>query len=444
LKVEHVVVCGHHGCGAVAGALALGPAESSLVNLWVADIRDTRNLNLETLSALPPGPERVDRLVELNVVRQCFNVCTAPVVQAAWARGQKLAVHGLVYSLKDGLLRPLTDPVTGEFFGRGERSFFLSSFFFLVLDLLLSLSRPPPLALSTSSFLKTLLLQLSLSPPLLFSLPGVAALQAHVDNEDEPGWPHATHHGHSRRSMDLEGWSGPPSSADLEATEAAAAAGTAEAAAGTKAAVTAAAEKTASTTTTMVGDVAAAMSAGARLGDNNGCASGGGSGGGSGGSDGASPLKEGSGGGRGGGDTAASTTGGGGGGGGAYPHSPAASPPPPPAAARLPRPGSAAAIAAAVAGDAGSAATTATATASATANSPTAAAAGANNPSGRAVLPNSTACVATTTAALADGIAAHVAFASEDAAAAAEAKRAKEAREAAAATAGAAATGSSV
>ena len=114
LKVEHVVVCGHHGCGAVAGALALGPAESSLVNLWVADIRDTRNLNLETLSALPPGPERVDRLVELNVVRQVFNVCTAPVVQAAWARGQRLAVHGLVYSLSDGLLRPLTDPVTGE------------------------------------------------------------------------------------------------------------------------------------------------------------------------------------------------------------------------------------------------------------------------------------------------------------------------------------------
>ena len=162
LKVEHVVVCGHHGCGAVAGALALGPAESSLVNLWVADIRDTRNLNLETLSALPPGPERVDRLVELNVVRQCFNVCTAPVVQAAWARGQKLAVHGLVYSLKDGLLRPLTDPVTGEFFGRGERSFFLSSFFFLVLDLLLSLSRPPPL--SRLSFFNSLSPLLSSSP----------------------------------------------------------------------------------------------------------------------------------------------------------------------------------------------------------------------------------------------------------------------------------------
>ena len=169
MKVEHVVVCGHHGCGAVAGALAFGPAESSLVNLWVADIRDTRNLNLETLSALPPGPERIDRLVELNVVRQCFNVCTAPVVQAAWARGQKLAVHGLVYSLKDGLLRPLTDPVTGEFFGRGERSFFLSSFFFSFstsssrsLDLLLLLSRPPPF--SRLSFFNSLSPLLSSSP----------------------------------------------------------------------------------------------------------------------------------------------------------------------------------------------------------------------------------------------------------------------------------------
>jgi len=135
LKVEHVVVCGHHGCGAVAGALALGPAESSLVNLWVADIRDTRNLNLETLSALPPGPERVDRLVELNVVRQVFNVCTAPVVQAAWAAGQRLAVHGLVYSLSDGLLRPLTDPVTGKrsfslFFSKAG-GFFFFLFFFL-------------------------------------------------------------------------------------------------------------------------------------------------------------------------------------------------------------------------------------------------------------------------------------------------------------------------
>ena len=384
LKVEHVVVCGHHGCGAVAGALALGPAESSLVNLWVADIRDTRNLNLETLSALPPGPDRVDRLVELNVVRQVFNVCTAPIVQAAWARGQKLAVHGLVYSLKDGLLRPLTDPVTGGFFE------LFSPFFFLHL----SNSTSRSLSLKLSFFLKHF----------TFFSPGVAALQAHVDNEDEPGWPHATHHGHSssRRSMELEGWSGPPSSADLQATEEAggggATAAEARAAMATPAeaaAATAAAEKTAATTTTMVGDVAAAMSAGARLGDGHAGSGGGASGGGS-------------------------------SGGGTPPPSAEASPPPP--SASLPRPRSAAAIASAVAGSAGCPAPAAAAAAAATA------AAAASNPSGRAVLPNSTACVATTTAALADGIAAHIAFASEDAAAAAEAKkRAREAKEAAAA-----------
>lgn len=209
LKVEHVVVCGHHGCGAVAGALALGPAESSLVNLWVADIRDTRNLNLETLSALPPGPERIDRLVELNVVRQCFNVCTAPVVQAAWARGQKLAVHGLVYSLKDGLLRPLTDPVTGEFFGRGEISFFLSRFFFSSLstsssrslDLLLSLStsfsRSLDLLLSQDSPSSTLSLPSSpLLPPRRRRPPGPRRQRgrARVAPRDAP-WPFEEEHG---------------------------------------------------------------------------------------------------------------------------------------------------------------------------------------------------------------------------------------------------------
>ena len=195
MKVEHVVVCGHHGCGAVAGALAFGPAESSLVNLWVADIRDTRNLNLETLSALPPGPERIDRLVELNVVRQCFNVCTAPVVQAAWARGQKLAVHGLVYSLKDGLLRPLTDPVTGEFFGRGEISFFLSRFFFSSLST--SSSRSLDLLLSQDSPSSTLSLPSSpLLPPRRRRPPGPRRQRgrARVAPRDAP-WPFEEEHG---------------------------------------------------------------------------------------------------------------------------------------------------------------------------------------------------------------------------------------------------------
>ena len=68
----------------------------------ISDIRECRNQHDEELRALPPT-QRVDRLCELNVIRQCFHVCTAPVVQNAWDQGQELSVFGVVYSLRDGL-----------------------------------------------------------------------------------------------------------------------------------------------------------------------------------------------------------------------------------------------------------------------------------------------------------------------------------------------------
>ncbi|KAL4450540.1 hypothetical protein ABPG77_000896 [Micractinium sp. CCAP 211/92] len=111
LKVKHIIVCGHYGCGAVKGALTLPCATPGLVNLWIQDIRDTRDKNIEVLRKLR-GPEQVDKLVELNVMRQVFNVCTSPIVQQAWDAGQTLAVHGLVYALSDGILKQLTPPVT--------------------------------------------------------------------------------------------------------------------------------------------------------------------------------------------------------------------------------------------------------------------------------------------------------------------------------------------
>lgn len=111
LKVKHIIVCGHYGCGAVKGALTLPCKTPGLVNLWIQDIRDTRDKNIEVLRKLH-GPEQVDKLVELNVMRQVFNVCTSPMVQQAWDAGQPLAVHGLVYALSDGILQPLTPPVT--------------------------------------------------------------------------------------------------------------------------------------------------------------------------------------------------------------------------------------------------------------------------------------------------------------------------------------------
>ena len=113
LKVEHVVVCGHYGCGAVRGALELPSSTGGNVGHWISDIRATRDRNGAHLMNLPGGAQaRWDRLCELNVAHQVFNVCTSPVVQAAWERGQKLSVHGAIYSLSDGLLHELTPPMS--------------------------------------------------------------------------------------------------------------------------------------------------------------------------------------------------------------------------------------------------------------------------------------------------------------------------------------------
>nr|AJW81215.1 beta type carbonic anhydrase [Lobosphaera incisa] len=112
LKVKHVIVCGHYGCGAVKASLTFPCHDTSLVNLWIADIRDTRNAQEAALRELPEK-EQWNKLCELNVVRQVFNVCTSPVVQAAWERGQGLAIHGLIYELHTGHLQEVVPPITG-------------------------------------------------------------------------------------------------------------------------------------------------------------------------------------------------------------------------------------------------------------------------------------------------------------------------------------------
>jgi carbonic anhydrase len=111
LKVKHVIVCGHYGCGAVKGALELPAAAGGFVAHWISDIRATRDRHAAALRGLPSQTARWDRLCELNVVHQVFNVTLAPIIQAAWARGQGVAVHGLVYSLADGLLKEVCSPI---------------------------------------------------------------------------------------------------------------------------------------------------------------------------------------------------------------------------------------------------------------------------------------------------------------------------------------------
>ncbi|WP_284348728.1 carbonic anhydrase [Roseisolibacter agri] len=103
LGVQDVIVCGHEECGGVKAAL--GAAAPPAVDQWLMHVRTVARLHDEELQALPPGDARIVRLVELNVREQVYNLSRTPVVQRAWARGQTLRIHGLVYGLHEGLLR---------------------------------------------------------------------------------------------------------------------------------------------------------------------------------------------------------------------------------------------------------------------------------------------------------------------------------------------------
>lgn len=111
LKVKHVIVVGHYGCGGVKAAYE--NADNGMIDNWLRNIKDVLSQNRDSINALPEGEERVDRLCELNVTSQVANVCHTTIAQNAWARGQSLSVHGLVYSLRDGLLKDLDCTVSG-------------------------------------------------------------------------------------------------------------------------------------------------------------------------------------------------------------------------------------------------------------------------------------------------------------------------------------------
>jgi carbonic anhydrase len=105
LRVEHVMVVGHYGCGGVQAAWE--DRKLGLVDNWLQSVRDVAHLYLEALRRLPDDAARLDRLCELNVLVQARRLCRSTVVQQAWERGQRLVVHAWVYRLTDGLLRDL-------------------------------------------------------------------------------------------------------------------------------------------------------------------------------------------------------------------------------------------------------------------------------------------------------------------------------------------------
>jgi carbonic anhydrase len=105
LKVRHVIVCGHYGCGGIQAALA--GARLGLIDNWLRHVQDVAEKHAASLARAADDAARLQLLCELNVREQVANVCRTSVVQAAWERGQELSVHGWIYALEDGLLRDL-------------------------------------------------------------------------------------------------------------------------------------------------------------------------------------------------------------------------------------------------------------------------------------------------------------------------------------------------
>ncbi len=110
LKVKHIIIVGHSGCGGVRAAL--NDIRVGLADNWIRHVQDVRNRHQPWLETVPEQ-RRVDALCELNVIEQARNACQTTIVQDAWARGQELVVHGWYYGLVDGLLQDLQITVAG-------------------------------------------------------------------------------------------------------------------------------------------------------------------------------------------------------------------------------------------------------------------------------------------------------------------------------------------
>lgn len=105
LKVSHIIVCGHYGCGGVMAAME--DHHLGLVDNWLRNIRDIYAHHKEELDQIKDPKKRSNRLVELNVVQQVLNICHTTIIQEAWFRGQPLIVHGWVYDMESGKLKDL-------------------------------------------------------------------------------------------------------------------------------------------------------------------------------------------------------------------------------------------------------------------------------------------------------------------------------------------------
>lgn len=112
LKVTHVIVCGHYGCGGVKAAM--GSQSHGLVDNWIRHIKDTYRFHKEELDAIENEDERFNRFVEVNVTEQVYDLAKTSIVQQAWENGQELYLHGWVYSVGSGIIKDLNTNVSSN------------------------------------------------------------------------------------------------------------------------------------------------------------------------------------------------------------------------------------------------------------------------------------------------------------------------------------------
>jgi len=111
LKIKHIIVCGHYGCGGIKAAL--GKKAIGLIDTWLQHIKDVYRYHQEKLDTIADETEKLNRLCELNVIEQVANVSSTSIVQKAWESGQELSVHGWIYSIEDGIINDLNVCVAG-------------------------------------------------------------------------------------------------------------------------------------------------------------------------------------------------------------------------------------------------------------------------------------------------------------------------------------------
>jgi carbonic anhydrase len=111
LRVKHIIVCGHYGCGGIVTALEEG--DHGLIDNWLQNVKDVYRYHRARIDGLKNEQEKQDLLCELNVIEQVINLANTTVVQAAWRGGQKLTVHGWIYSIANGILKDLDVCISG-------------------------------------------------------------------------------------------------------------------------------------------------------------------------------------------------------------------------------------------------------------------------------------------------------------------------------------------